>query len=442
MGKISLSNIAEELAAKAGLSRENANNFAHAFVDTIEKGLQADGVVKVKGLGTFKLQEVSDRDSVDVNTGERITIKGYRKVTFTPDTVMKEFVNRPFAHFEPTELNEGYPTDDDFIAEQPTSEDLAEETIDIKEPVAESTVTEEPETAPIVVEEPVAEEPVAEPAPLSPTTQEEPVVEPVATEDLTQEEPTEEPVAPLTPTADYQSAPEPMTEDPASTEQSAPEQPVKPRRRRGGLWVCLILLLLVAGVAVSYVKGWLPSMMTFHVEEPVSDMQDIQVKSDLEEELKAEWGEAPSEAPAAEAAAPAPTEDSTATEQPTATERPSVEQPAAPMSPTADYQSAQKAATESQPAPKAEPKSGVLTLTPALQAKAVKDITLADTTDYTISGTMLTHKLKSGETIIQLSNKYYGDKRLWPYIVKHNRMKNFNSVAIGQAIQIPVLEAR
>ena len=176
-------------------------------------------------------------------------------------------------------------------------------------------------------------------------------------------------------------------------------------------------------------------MMTFHVEEPVSDMQDIQVKSDLEEELKAEWGEAP-------AAAPAPTEDSTAIE-PSATGASAVtEQPAAPMSPTADYQSAQKAATESQPAPKAESKPGVLTLTPALQAKEIKDITLADTTDYTISGTLLTHRLKSGETIIQLSNKYYGDKRLWPYIVKHNRMKNFNSVAIGQAILIPVLEAR
>ena len=123
MGKISLSNIAEELAAKAGLSRENANNFAHAFVDTVEKGLQADGVVKVKGLGTFKLQEVSDRDSVDVNTGERITIKGYRKVTFTPDTVMKEFVNRPFAHFEPTELNEGFPEEEEPLVEEENSDD-------------------------------------------------------------------------------------------------------------------------------------------------------------------------------------------------------------------------------------------------------------------------------------------------------------------------------
>lgn len=433
MGKISLSNIAEELAAKAGLSRENANNFAHAFVDTVEKGLQADGVVKVKGLGTFKLQEVSDRDSVDVNTGERITIKGYRKVTFTPDTVMKEFVNRPFAHFEPTELNEGYPTDEDLVAEEPTSEDLAEETIDVKEPATE------PTTAPVAALVAAIEEHAA-----APTVAEQPAVEEPAVELATKQ-----PAAPMSPMADYQSAPISTVEEPSA--EPAPESAVtpepatplqQPHRRRGGLWVCLIFLLFVAGVSVSYVKGWLPTMMVFHAEAPMNDMQDIQVKTNLDEELKTEWGEVPSEAPAAEAAAPAPTEESTATEQPTATERPSVEQPAAPMSPTADYQSAQKAVTESQPVLKAEPQPSVLTLTPALQAKVVKDITLSDTTDYTISGTMLTHKLKSGETIIQLSNKYYGDKRLWPYIVKHNRMKNFNSVAIGQAILIPVLEAR
>ena len=69
MGKISLSNIAEELAVKGGLTREAANTFMHAFVETIEKGLKEDGIVKVKGLGTFKLQEMNDRDSVDVNTG-------------------------------------------------------------------------------------------------------------------------------------------------------------------------------------------------------------------------------------------------------------------------------------------------------------------------------------------------------------------------------------
>ena len=111
MGKVLLSNLVDELATRDSVSHDVANSFMHAFIDVIEKGLQADNIVKVKGLGTFKLQEVNSRDSVDVNTGERITIKGYRKVSFTPDSAMKEFVNRPFAHFEPTELNEGFPTD-------------------------------------------------------------------------------------------------------------------------------------------------------------------------------------------------------------------------------------------------------------------------------------------------------------------------------------------
>jgi nucleoid-associated protein YgaU len=165
-----------------------------------------------------------------------------------------------------------------------------------------------------------------------------------------------------------------------------------------------------------------------------TEQQDIHVKTNLDEELKAEWGEAP----AAEELTVEPVSASTVSEEAT------VEAPNAELATesASEQPEAAPAVTEAPAPSKAQPKPGVLTLTPALQTKAVKDITLADTTDYTISGTMLTHKLKSGETIIQLSNKYYGDKRLWPYIVKHNRMKNFNSVAIGQAIQIPVLEAR
>ena len=92
MEKISLSSIVEALAAKGGITREAASNFMHAFIKTIEKGLQENGMVKVKGLGTFKLLEVSDRSSVDVNTGERIIIKGYRKVTFTPDSADRKSV--------------------------------------------------------------------------------------------------------------------------------------------------------------------------------------------------------------------------------------------------------------------------------------------------------------------------------------------------------------
>ena len=423
MGKISLSNIAEDLAVKAGLSRESANNFVHAFVETIEKGLQADGVVKVKGLGTFKLQEVSDRDSVDVNTGERITIKGYRKVTFTPDSAMKEFVNRPFAHFEPTELNEGYPTDDDFIAEEPiVGDSIMEEEVEAEDPI----VTENP-----VVEEPAAASAVAE-EPAAPMVVEEPVVkEPVI----------EEPVVPSSPTADYQSAPEPaaepgvveesvvelaIVEEPKANEPAIPEQPAKPRRRRGGLWMFFIFMLLVAGVAVSYVEGWIPSMHVSQSADVISEQHDIQVKTNLEEELKAEWGEA------------TPAENlQSQTEQDGVASIvvESAPQNASPVT-TSEVESQQVVALT----PKVEPEAYVFILIESLQDKPVKDITLADTTDYVIEGTLLTHKLKSGETIIQLSNKYYGDKRLWPYIVKYNQMKNFNSVAIGQKIEIPVLK--
>ena len=79
-------------------------------------------------------------------------------------------------------------------------------------------------------------------------------------------------------------------------------------------------------------------------------------------------------------------------------------------------------------------------LTELLEAKELKDITPADTTDYIIDGTLVTHELKSGETIILLARKYYGDKRLWPYIVKYNWMKDYNNVAVGQMINIPVLK--
>ena len=146
MAKITLTTVVEELAARNNMSKEATDNFVRALIDTIEKGLQEDNVVKVKGLGTFKLMDMSDRGSVDINTGERITIKGYRKVSFTPDSAMKEFVNRPFAHFEPTELNDGYPAEEEEV------------------PVAEDEVkAEEESVAPVEVSEhadPIAEEPV------------------------------------------------------------------------------------------------------------------------------------------------------------------------------------------------------------------------------------------------------------------------------------------
>lgn len=93
------------IAQKEGLSPKEATQFVRTFFDLIEEGLMADKFVKIKGLGTFKLVTVSERESVNINTGERFQISGHSKVSFTPDSNMKELVNRPFAHFEAVDLS-------------------------------------------------------------------------------------------------------------------------------------------------------------------------------------------------------------------------------------------------------------------------------------------------------------------------------------------------
>lgn len=93
------------IAQKEGLSPKEATLFVRTFFDLIEEGLMTEKFVKIKGLGTFKLVTVSERESVNINTGERFQISGHSKVSFTPDPGMKELVNRPFAHFEAVDLS-------------------------------------------------------------------------------------------------------------------------------------------------------------------------------------------------------------------------------------------------------------------------------------------------------------------------------------------------
>ena len=176
MSKLNIYDLCSVLTSKNGLDDKESHRFIKAMFDVIQEGLDEDKIVKVKGLGTFKIIEVDDRESINVNTGERVLIEGHSKLTFTPDSVMKEIVNKPFSQFETVILNEGVdfpepvveePAVEDIIADEPAEgkEIIVEPQIDNKvaeqsveeEPVAEKTVAEEP-----VAEEPVAEEPVAE----------------------------------------------------------------------------------------------------------------------------------------------------------------------------------------------------------------------------------------------------------------------------------------
>ena len=107
MGKILMKDIASQLAKKKNIRISEAENYLDAFFAVIHDGLKTDKLVKIKGFGTFKLIEVRDRESVDVNTGERVLIDGHTKITFTPENSLKEMVNKPFSQFETVELNDG-----------------------------------------------------------------------------------------------------------------------------------------------------------------------------------------------------------------------------------------------------------------------------------------------------------------------------------------------
>ena len=533
MAKISLNNIVEELATRNNLTREVADSFMHAFVETIEKGLQEDGVVKVKGLGTFKLQEMSDRGSVDVNTGERITIKGYYKVAFTPDSAMKEFVNRPFAHFEPAELNEGYPTEEETlipetvdenddteiveevskvvkvveeIAEEPAAEVVADSVMeeevsavsdsqfddmeateaaagevvehvvetgsdDVEQTISETeemehseNVMDEVSDATVEETEDVIEEAAGittdETEELTDTTVEEAAIEiEMVTEeaaDVTAEE-TQElqdtndaleviPHGEVNVTDDEVAVQEMLVElpeEPAGKSISVSEQSSEdtsqpkeePKKRRGSGWFLVLLLIAVAvGVYYWYASDFAAEEQSY--TDDVEEYDDMMVNPNLEEELGAEWGNESK----VESRLPVEKEEAAASEayadSPAGNFCDNVEQKdmisAAPE--TANPQSSEIAKTA------VNEGFCAVTINESLQAKSIKDITPADTTDYVIGGTLVTHELKNGETIIQLAKKYYGDKRLWPYIVRYNRMEDFNHVAIGQMINIPILK--
>ena len=144
MSKFSLNTLGKLLADKSGLSQVEAELFIRKMFDVCNQGLEADKQVKIKWLGTFKVQATKDRESINVNTGERFTIEGRDKLTFTPDNILKEIVNKPFAQFETVVVNDGVDfdeIDEKFGEEQP--DDAPAQVIDFLD--EEKTATPNPE---------------------------------------------------------------------------------------------------------------------------------------------------------------------------------------------------------------------------------------------------------------------------------------------------------
>lgn len=138
MSKNSLNGLADKLAEKSGLSQIEAELFIRKMFAVCHQGLAADKIVKMRWLGTFKVTSVKERESVDVNTGERIVIEGRDKISFTPDNILKEIVNRPFAQFETVIVNDGVDFESiDKKYEDSLEDEEQEESLEKPKPIIE-----------------------------------------------------------------------------------------------------------------------------------------------------------------------------------------------------------------------------------------------------------------------------------------------------------------
>ena len=251
-----MNELADRLAEQTGMSKRDAQQFLAAVVETIQEGVNNDKIVKIKGLGTFKVIDVEARESVNVNTGERVTIESHQKLTFTPDSAMKELVNKPFSQFETVILNEGVDFDD-------LSKNFSAEETPAEEPVAEKPVVEEPVVEAVEEETPVVETPTHVTPVSESQTQETPVVEEKVTvveEKISVPETVAPVVEKVTVENDSPAKAEvpategtPMVEVPVAEETE--EEALESSHSYWWLWLLLALVACVARFAGGYILG-------------------------------------------------------------------------------------------------------------------------------------------------------------------------------------------
>ena len=385
--KITLQDIINLLCEKQGMTPKDAETFVRTMFDLIEEALTNEKYIKIKGLGTFKLTEVNSRESVHVNTGERIEIQGHSKVSFTPDTSMKELINKPFSHFETVVLNEGVELEDTVIEEEgtPESTEVSETTIKVEEttigqPIVEESVVEKPivETPAIeeaIIQESITEEPIEDNSIVDEPVMEAPIVE--ETESEVPVEPTivEETIA----TEVLKSFESEESEKPITAEKEEVSTPMVPqgeeKKSSRILWAIIIALVLI----ILFGFYWLfmrPSIST-EIDLTVPAKEEVIASTPIEE--------------------------------------------------------------EKQPEDTLEILSYVKLSAEELRNERVPS--LADTLDYQIIGTKEEYTLQKGETIIRASVKFFGSKKYWPYIVKYNMdvLKDPDNIPAGAQVKIPIL---
>ena len=437
MSKVSITELASKLMEKHGLKRTEAELFIRQFVGVINDGLKNDKSVKVKGLGTFKVQAVSARKSVDVNTGEAIVIEGRDKISFTAEAVMRDLVNAPFAQFETVIVNDGVDFSEIDAKNQADNTEAKEPT-----PAVEPTPVAEPEPAvveptPVAEPEPAVVEPapVAEPEPTvveaAPAAEPEPTVEPAP---AAEPEPTVEP-APVAEPEPAVVEPTPIVEPTPAVEDSDSDTDELEAKSKSYKNTIIVLASSLACVVILAVVGFVYMFSQIekrdnriaHLETQTATLADRMMKTHM------------SPAPAANQPAANDEADNilAANEQ-------KIE-----AAQKADKENNLKTA-EAKPEPKAEPKAATKPTAEAKAhaAKSAPSILSQSAYDkdprvrtgaYVITGIANTVTVKAGQTMSSLSKTYLGPG-MECYLEAVNGGNR--ELKAGEKIKIPALKTK
>ena len=435
-----IQDLAKYLSAKHKIQQKEAERFLTAVVDVLNDGLHYEKLVKVKGLGTFKVIDVKNRESVDVNTGERILIEGRPKITFTPDAVMKDLVNKPFAQFETVVLNEGVTFDNlpeesevplaDEPEPQPEIEQLMEEK-PAPEPVAEDEqpeeiiIPQETESEPVA---PLAEMPVAE------------VPEPEAPE----ETPVEEVALPESP-----EAPKGEPENPANQENleklenleilenlgnlenlgklgnlekletPAPQEPLEAAPKSSKSWIGWLLGMVAVGAAM-YFLGY------HNGRQAVGIVEESQVIAE---------GTMPVEAPQA----PVDTIEKDAEAEKAAAQAAAAKAKADSIAQAEAYAKAEAAKKAAYEAEVKKQQEEALAQEKATDSKTLNNArNIVRTGAYNIVGTQQSVIVRKGQTLERISKTYLGPG-MEVYVMVHNGVTEAKE---GSTLKIPKLQVK
>jgi nucleoid DNA-binding protein len=431
--KLSWSELRRALANRAGVSEKEANSFLNALSGQLVEALKSDKQVKINGLGMFKLQAVAPRKSVDVTTGEEITIEGYNKIVFAPEAGLKELIeghqpsadSNRFSDIDPIQkLGAQAEEIVDILGDlgqSPNNEEPAEEPAE--EPIAEEPATEEPVAEEPAAEEPAVEEPIEEPATEEPA-EEEPATEQPIEEPIQETNMNEEPIItdsmaeqPEEPIKEQPVDPEPFIYTPASEPEEeeiiVQEPPKKSHFVRDVLICVIIILLLLCGAYFFFrtqIGAWIDNLLqpkepeTVEVVVPVDTI--AMTATEPEEPIVAEPEPAPE--PQEQAQKPAPEK---------------------------------KKSAKTKKASKSNPSQDDILAEFLAVSGELEETESAAGQELTYNGWKTVEPIHEGSRLTWMAKMHYGAKIYWPYLYDANRdrINNPNVIEVGTPIRVPNL---